>query len=315
MRRQVPPAKQRRNPPAVRTYAEPARTGSHPSGPPRAKERADQRRKRRRRKTILFYTLLFFLVIAIAVILSFTVLFRMETISVEGSSRYSQEEIVEASGLKKGENLFRLDLETASLTLETALPYIGNAKIRRKLPDGVVIYVEEAQPAGAVEYEGRSVLIDGGGKVLELVSESPQELPVIKGIAVSQAQPGQPLEYEEEEKSETLQLLLEALEETALSPVTEIDLSDTFNLVAVYDGRIRLELGVSTDLPEKIRFFKDGILPSGQIAETTRGTLDLSLVPKNNKGYFSEEIASSLPPELDASSSETSGESAPDPGG
>ncbi len=259
----------------------------------RGKERAALRRRRKRRQTILFYVFLFFLVITAAVVLSFTVLFRMETISVTGSSPYTQEEIIEASGLKKGENLFRLDLEKAESLLESGLPYIGKAQISRKLPDSVVIHVEMAETAGAVEYSGQVALIDSSGKVLEIRSDIPEGCPAIKGVDISQAQPGQALVYKDTEKKENLELLMQAMESTGLSSVTELDLDDPFNLIAVYQGRIRLELGVATDLTEKIRFFKDGILPSGQITENMRGTLDLSLVPKTNKAYFSEELTSS----------------------
>ena len=48
----------------------------------------------------------FFLVIGTALTFAFTVLFRVETVEVRGESRYSAEEILKASGLQTGGNVF-----------------------------------------------------------------------------------------------------------------------------------------------------------------------------------------------------------------
>ena len=171
MRQQVP--NQRRQPPSA-----PQR--GRRSSASRQRDRVEQRRRRRRRRNIVFYTALFLLVIGVAILLCFTVLFKLETVSVSGSSRYSAEEIIKASGLVKGENLFRQDLDKASSQVEETLPYIGEAQVSRKLPAEIVITVSEAQIAGVVEFEGQKILLDAKGKVLEATGEAPENCPVFK---------------------------------------------------------------------------------------------------------------------------------------
>ena len=191
MRQQVP--NQRRQPPSA-----PQR--GRRSSASRQRDRVEQRRRRRRRRNIVFYTALFLLVIGVAILLCFTVLFKLETVSVSGSSRYSAEEIVKASGLVKGENLFRQDLDKASSRVEEALPYIGEAQVSRKLPAEIVITVSEAQIAGVVEFEGQKILLDAKGKVLEATGEAPENCPVFKGLKIKDAVPGKPLQYADEEQ-------------------------------------------------------------------------------------------------------------------
>lgn len=295
MRQQVP--NQRRQPPSA-----PQR--GRRSSASRQRDRVEQRRRRRRRRNIVFYTALFLLVIGVAILLCFTVLFKLETVSVSGSSRYSAEEIVKASGLVKGENLFRQDLDKASSRVEEALPYIGEAQVSRKLPAEIVITVSEAQIAGVVEFEGQKILLDAKGKVLEATGEAPENCPVFKGLKIKDAVPGKPLQYADEEQKKTVDSLMQAIEESGLSNITEYDVTDIYNLSLVYNNRIRLELGVSTDLVYKLRFFNEGLLQAGKLTDKDMGTLDLSQASDTNKAYFQEEdIASSAASSSAASSS------------
>ena len=308
MRQQVPT--QRREPPP------------HPAGgrrmasASRQKERAEQRRRRRKRRNIFFYTALFLLVIGVAVLLCFTVLFKLETITVSGSSRYSAEEIIKASGLVKGENLFRQDVEKASDRVEEQLPYIGEANISRKLPAEIVITVSEAQVAGVVEFEGQNILLDANGKVLEATGNMPEDCPIFKGMKVKNAVPGKPLEYADQEQKETVDSLMQAIRESGLEKITEYDVTDMYNLSLVYNNKIRLELGVSTDLVYKLRFFNEGLLQAGKLTDSDTGTLDLSQASETNKAYFQEEsLSSSSESSSGSSSSPSSGSASSDTSG
>ena len=60
-----------------------------------------------------------------------------------------------------------------------------------------------------------------------------------------------------------------------MDKITEIDLSDRYNLVILYDTRITMELGLPTDLEYKLHY-AIGILDAGGIKDTEKGTLKLS---------------------------------------
>ena len=72
-----------------------------------------------------------------------TVFFRVENIAVTGNSRYTQEEIVAASGIKPGDNLFHMNKFQIEGELKHGLPYLEEVSIDRQLPNGVTIGVKE----------------------------------------------------------------------------------------------------------------------------------------------------------------------------
>ncbi len=245
----------------------------------------EQRRKRRRRNWILFYMSLFLVVVTAGIVLSLTVLFHVDEIMVTGESRYTQEEIVQVSQLKTGENLFMTDTRGAAERIQSSLPYVGSVRISRKLPGTLVIQVDDVVVAGAVQYNNGYLVVGANGKALEQVSYLPEGCASIVGAKLSQAEIGKTVKYADEEQTELIQKLTMAAEENELDKVTQIDISDPYNVKLVYDNRIVLAFGLPTDLEYKVRFAQS-VLNTGKILETDRGVLDLSLAKEMSKAYF-----------------------------
>ena len=274
----------------------------------REKRRAAASRKARRRKRLLliFYLVTFLIAIGAAVVLSITVLFRIDTIQVTGQSRYTEQEIVQMSGIKVGENLFLADTATAKQQIEEKLPYIGRAKVSRRLPAKILITVEEAEISGAVEYNGGYAIVSPEGKVLEITSAIPEGYSLIEGLDLKSADLGKKIVYEDPEKQEMFTELAQSLAEHGIAPITRMDLTNLYDIVVEYDGRITMEFGLPSDIDFKVRFAKT-ILSEPDMAEA-QGVLDLSYCKESNRANF-EENASREEPE---SSSEEPQESAPE---
>lgn len=79
-----------------------------------------RRRKRKKRSYTLYYLLLLFFVLISGITLSVTVFFNIETIEVTGNKLHSSEEIIQQSGIEKGNNLFRINPEKAETSLLAA---------------------------------------------------------------------------------------------------------------------------------------------------------------------------------------------------
>lgn len=272
----------------------------------REKRRAAASRKARRRKRLLliFYLVTFLIAIGAAVVLSITVLFRIDTIQVTGQSRYTEQEIVQMSGIKVGENLFLADTATAKQQIEEKLPYIGRAKVSRRLPAKILITVEEAEISGAVEYGGGYAIVSPEGKVLEITSAIPEGYSLIEGLDLKSADLGKKIVYEDPEKQEMFTELAQSLAEHGIAPITRMDLTNLYDIVVEYDGRITMEFGLPSDIDFKVRFAKT-ILSEPDMADA-QGVLDLSYCKESNRANF-EENASREEPE---SSSEEPQESA-----
>ena len=74
-----------------------------------AQERRHKSRSRRRRGRFgFFYKLLSVLLVAAALTTACVVFFRVNNITVIGNSRYTVQEVIEASGIQQGDNLITL---------------------------------------------------------------------------------------------------------------------------------------------------------------------------------------------------------------
>jgi len=79
--------------------------------------------------------------------------FAIERVEVAGQSRLSADEVVRASGLAPGQNLWSLDARRAVAGVE-ALPLVRRAEVVRAFPNHVTLFVEERQPFTLVNAGG-----------------------------------------------------------------------------------------------------------------------------------------------------------------
>ena len=88
-----------------------------------------------------------------------TVFFQVETVAVTGNSRYSQEEIIKATGIQTGDNLFRMNKYQIAHQVLQGLPYVEELTIRRALPSTIVLTVKEWDAVARVEAPGTSAVV------------------------------------------------------------------------------------------------------------------------------------------------------------
>lgn len=121
-----------------------------------ATARNNRKRKRGRRRFGLLFKLLCVLAVVVALTVGATVFFRVEAIAVSGNSRYHQQEIIDATGIQMGDNLFQMNKFELERQVEQALPYIEDVRIRRSLPSTVVVTVTEWDAVARVQGAGRT---------------------------------------------------------------------------------------------------------------------------------------------------------------
>lgn len=128
-----------------------------------------KKKKRKKRARILFFSLLFVLLTVTLGILSVTVFFNAETITVEGNTHYTAEQLLEQGGLSVGQNLFRLD-KFKVIQRMCELPYVKEVTIRRRLPHTLRVEVAENKPVVWVPApDGSAALLNENYRVLEFV--------------------------------------------------------------------------------------------------------------------------------------------------
>ena len=279
----------------------------------RRSSRSRTRRRNRGRFGPLF-KLMCIIGIFVALTVGATVFFRVERISVSGGQRYTQEDIIAASGIQIGDNLYALNKVRIDRNIRTQLPYVGELSINRVLPSTIVIQVTEweavaqiAAPdpaqAAAVQEElagddpdaepavlGQEPwLINARGKLLEPAPKDSRAISVT-GLTPVAPQAGNMLETPESEKTrlEALTALLGALEQAELfSQVSSIHLEAT-QLTVRYLDRFDVKMRINADFSYSLRLMQ-AVRKELEAQGNTeiRGSMDLT--QKEQDAVFSPE--------------------------
>jgi cell division protein FtsQ len=112
---------------------------------------------------------------------------RVRTVEVTCNTRVSADELRAFTGVVAGQTLLGVDLDETALRL-LRHPWIEQARVRRRLPDQIVLEVVERTPAILVSL-GDVYLADGQGRLFKrLAAGDGVELPVVTGISREQAE-------------------------------------------------------------------------------------------------------------------------------
>ena len=249
--------------------------------------RTAQRRKKNKRKRIFIRTLVILLFIVIGVIVSLTVFFNIDSIKVTGETKYSNDEIINASGIKIDDNLIFMSEENINDKVTKELPYIEYITIKKHLPTTVEIVVKQTEAVYAVPQNGTYTLLNENGKVLEKEIEFVGEnLIFLNAGELNSAE------------LKAVKSIRDALNECEYEKITLIDASDIYNIKFIYDGRITFQLGEinKSNLLKKLRLGKSALDRQNEENEQYRGTINLTV---EGKGYWSEEVLTTVPPKTE----------------
>ena len=246
------------------------------------------KRKRNFRIAVVVVGFLTALSLLISPILIFT-LFRVKTFTVEGGGMYTKEQIISASGIALGKNLLFADLEEAADSIEKMLPYTDEVKLTKKLPDEIIIRCGSTEKAFTIEMtNGLYAVTDSNLKVLEITGDRPADTALIIGAVPYKAEIGeiaafdalQDGEKKDEFVDETLALLLEitgAIAENGTKEINLINVTERSDIYLIYQERIVLRLGGSSDLTSKLSLGNKVINSENNIDPFQFGTVNLSV--------------------------------------
>ena len=211
----------------------------------------------KRNRKILTGVCAVFAFAVIAAVLSLTVLFNISNIKVtKAGAIYNANEIILASGLNKGDNIIRTDVEKAAERIEKNLPYVLEATITKKLSGEVSISIKDTTAAMIMHTADGYAIADIHGKVLEIVKEMPKDAKFMtirtKGELV--AVPGETFTFGDAAEKELYDEIVGHLKKAELfEKITAIDISDKSSVKVEYQNRLRLLLGSSDQLEVKLR--------------------------------------------------------------
>lgn len=229
--------------------------------------------------------ILTFFIVVLGVLLALSVFFRVSKITVDGNAYYTEEQIIQASGIETGDNMFFVNRFSAVSKIFAKLPYVQEASINRKLPNQVIIEIAESQELAYISSGEDYWAIDSNCKILESVdSKTADELIRIDGITLKDPEIGMKIATKSGD-SEKINYLAEILNEIQgrqmMEDISYIDISETVNPTFDYKGRFTVKLGADENVE-----YKFGLLASAveKLKEDEYGVIDLSI---DRQAHFS----------------------------
>lgn len=172
--------------------------------------------------------------------------------------------------------MFRLKDQQIKEKLIEEYSYISKVKIRRKLPDTIVLEITEATPIGAIDAGAGYTLISEEGRVLECNTPVlPEEMPIVMGFSEETPEQGSYLVEEDSENVRRMRLVMEAAEKTGFSYFNVIDLSDPYDLKLYYQDVFEIILGTDSNLEYKMELILQ-VIQTQDLLTSFRGTIDAS---------------------------------------
>ncbi len=243
---------------------------------------ARQKKARRRRLKIAF---IFFLIIALVTlaIMCFTVFFPIKRINVSGSEIYSKSEIIKASRLSTDDNLFVVSEEEIEGNIRKKLPYIDNVKLKRVLPDAVILTVTDAKEYAYYQSGEKYFVLSNSGYILKEQTEVPENVFQIVTGGI-EGKVSNRAKYKNSAEQELVNTLVSTLEQKEIN-IDKIDVSNILEITLEVEGRFTVTLGTSEHLQEKIAHLS-GMIDS---IPDRSGKINLSMwTPTNSQGSFVE---------------------------
>ena len=242
-----------------------------------AKRRKSSRRRRRGSFGFL-YKLLSMLIISATIVVAITLFFKVNTIYVSGNQRYTSQQVQDATEIQIGNNLYLLDKNEVAEKIIKALPYVEKIRINRKLPDTLVVEVQECGEPLAVVQDGFAWLISPKGKIVEQ-AEAPraEEYALLSGCQLLAPSVGTQMAIASEYavQQESLLALVAALEAAGMKEKLDgIRLDDVDIIRMDYAGRFTVEMPYGADYGYKLRFLQEA-LNGGKIQDNMTGTFNM----------------------------------------
>lgn len=240
-----------------------------------SKKEKKSNKSKERKNNLIKVKIISLIIIAITAIILILMspLFDIKQIEVVGNNKISKEEIVSLSQISINQNTYRTNLKKAIKMIKSN-PYIENVIIKRKLPNTLIINIEERVPTFMMEFGGGYIYLNNQGYALE-ISETKLEVPILQGAETiaEDIEPGDRLCIDDLEKlSVAIKIMQEAQsnneeEINAAELITRIDIENKQNYKIIFESEQKVAfIGDGTKLDSKMTWIKKIIKKENGVA-------------------------------------------------
>jgi|GEM_PF-1082561 len=247
----------------------------------RAARKAKAGRRRHNARSLLFVLLLTGVFAVGVLAMVYKLIYVVSDITVEGASRYSEEEILSASGLAAGDNLYSFSSRRLASRVMLRCPYVADVGVERRAPSSVTLRVEEEAAVYYAEIYGEVRALSAGMRVLErTTAEEARARGLIRLCLphIREAVAGRAIVFADERSARTIREVLGTLNASALRQrLSAVDCRNLYEVKMVSEGRFLLSFGGTDNMELKMKLacavLEDEIFRTG-----IRASVDLTQI-------------------------------------
>ncbi len=238
-------------------------------------KKINSKRKSRKSLVIFIIILIFLLIGGLAYFLFTSDRFNVEYININGDTIYTQEEIISASNVEKGKNIFLIKSGKKS---EDLLPYVESLKVEKKYPNTININVTKREAIYFAYDKEKNIFynLSADGTILETVDENKKVANqiTVQGIVFSEEfKYGDKIGESELEKIQIFDKIKAEYDVSGINmKITSVNFENSLTTIAL-DDKLKVVFPNDTNVEYNVSFLKsiiDNISDKAGIIDMTK---------------------------------------------
>ena len=248
-----------------------------------AKQRAIARKRFYDHKNTILTVLFVTLFAALFLTVVYKVVFVVKTVNVTGTEKYTDSEVLTASGIVEGDTLYSFSRTDAENEIIFRCPYIRSAEITRTIPNTVSVAVDEDTEMYFADIWGDYLILSPSLRVLGKTDRGQARdngLVELVLPAVSSSVTGKNISFVSARDERFIRNILSEVSSSELfaaGMLDKVDLSDEYAVTAQAEGKYLLKFGNESDSDLKLKMAYKTIA-SLQDENTSPARVDLTVV-------------------------------------
>lgn len=246
----------------------------------RERHRKRQLKKKRVRFTIFCFLMAFILLLAACAVVFLTPWFHVSAVAVTGNVQVQTADVVRASEIKTGENIFSVSLKEVEARL-AKVAYVKSATVKRKLPDKIEIAITESHAVGCFQSQNTFVCFDETGKIVSTAAQPPEGVMTVEGLEAVKCTVGERIQVKNAQKLDTLLSLIAAAETNGcFTGIRSVDITKAEEVRFTYGQGLYVICGDLYDINRKLLTFMEVVK---ELPDNAKGEIDLRI---SSKAYY-----------------------------
>lgn len=250
----------------------------------------------RKRFLIVFTAVILALLFFVFMVEQFFVVRHIRVLTT--SPFYTEEEILDAVGVKTGDKMFAFSEEETRLEVLRRLSYFSDATVTKKYPSTVEVSFVEIPGTMYVDVYGEHYILSPDFTVIARASEEDLAVQTRMHVItedVLRCVVGEKIVLRDEKQLQLLEEIYAALDAQGLAEQVEyLDATNRFHITLNCQGRWEIDMGDSSELDYKVKMFK-GVIESAtqEYGAAAGGKIDVTAVREAVLQLYTQDAAES----------------------